>query len=156
MAGKIEARLQALSIDLPEAASPAANYIPYVITSNLIFVSGQLPFMNGALPGVGKVGRDLTVEEAREIARICGLNLIAQARAACGGDLDRIARVVKVGGFVNAVEDFDQHPEIINGCSDLMVEVFEDKGRHSRFAVGAGSLPRGVSVEIEAIFELAV
>ena len=156
MAGKIEARLQALSIDLPEAASPAANYIPYVITGNLIFVSGQLPFMNGALPGVGKVGHDLTVEEAREIARICGLNLIAQARAACGGDLDRIARVVKVGGFVNAVEDFDQHPEIINGCSDLMVEVFEDKGRHSRFAVGAGSLPRGVSVEIEAIFELAV
>ncbi len=156
MAGKIEARLQALSIDLPEAASPAANYIPYVITGNLIFVSGQLPFMNGALPGVGKVGRDLNVEEAREIARICGLNLIAQARAACGGDLDRIARVVKVGGFVNAVEDFDQHPEIINGCSDLMVEVFEDKGRHSRFAVGAGSLPRGVSVEIEAIFELAV
>jgi enamine deaminase RidA (YjgF/YER057c/UK114 family) len=148
--------LQALSIDLPEAASPAANYIPYVITGNLIFVSGQLPFMNGALSGVGKVGRDLTVEEAREIARICGLNLIAQARAACGGDLDRIARVVKVGGFVNAVEDFDQHPEIINGCSDLMVEVFEDKGRHSRFAVGAGSLPRGVSVEIEAIFELAV
>ena len=156
MAGKIEARLQALSIDLPEAASPAANYIPYVITGSLIFVSGQLPFMNGALSGVGKVGRDLTVEEAREIARICGLNLIAQARAACGGDLDRIARVVKVGGFVNAVEDFDQHPEIINGCSDLMVEVFEDKGRHSRFAVGAGSLPRGVSVEIEAIFELAV
>ncbi|MEK9594917.1 MAG: RidA family protein [Rhodospirillaceae bacterium] len=156
MAGKIEARLQALSIDLPEAASPAANYIPYVITGNLIFVSGQLPFMNGALLGVGKVGRDLNVEEAREIARICGLNLIAQARAACGGDLDLIARVVKVGGFVNAVEDFDQHPEIINGCSDLMVEVFEDKGRHSRFAVGAGSLPRGVSVEIEAIFELAV
>ena len=94
----------------------------------------------------------MDIPAAQEIARICGLNLIAQARAACDGDLDRISGVVKVGGFVNAVPDFDQHPEIINGCSDLMVDVFGDKGRHSRFAVGAGSLPRGVAVEIEAIF----
>ena len=94
----------------------------------------------------------MDIPAAQEIARICGLNLIAQARAACDGDLDRISSVVKVGGFVNAVPDFDQHPEIINGCSDLMVDVFGDKGRHSRFAVGAGSLPRGVAVEIEAIF----
>ena len=94
----------------------------------------------------------MDIPAAQEIARICGLTLIAQARAACDGDLDRISGVVKVGGFVNAVPDFDQHPEIINGCSDLMVDVFGDKGRHSRFAVGAGSLPRGVAVEIEAIF----
>lgn len=154
MAGTIDARLQELSIELPEAAAPAANYIPYVVSGNMVFVSGQLPFWNGALNGVGKVGRDMTVEQAGDVARLCGLNLIAQARAACGGDLDRIARVVKVGGFVNAVEDFDQHPQIINSCSDLMVEVFQDKGRHSRFAVGAGSLPRGVAVEIEAVFEL--
>lgn len=152
MTGTIDARLAELGIELPHAAAPAANYIPYVVTGDLIFVSGQVPFWNGELKGVGKVGRDMDIPAAQEIARICGLNLIAQARTACDGDLDRISGVVKVGGFVNAVPDFDQHPEIINGCSDLMVDVFGDKGRHSRFAVGAGSLPRGVAVEIEAIF----
>lgn len=152
MTGTIDARLAELGIELPHAAAPAANYIPYVVTGDLIFVSGQVPFWNGELKGVGKVGRDMDIPAAQEIARICGLNLIAQARAACDGDLDLISGVVKVGGFVNAVPDFDQHPEIINGCSDLMVDVFGDKGRHSRFAVGAGSLPRGVAVEIEAIF----
>ena len=152
MTGTIDARLAELGIELPHAAAPAANYIPYVVTGDLIFVSGQVPFWNGELKGVGKVGRDMDIPAAQEIARICGLNLIAQARAACDGDLDQISGVVKVGGFVNAVPDFDQHPEIINGCSDLMVDVFGDKGRHSRFAVGAGSLPRGVAVEIEAIF----
>ena len=152
MTGIIDARLAELAIELPHAAAPAANYIPYLVTGDLIFVSGQIPFWNGELKGVGKVGRDMDIPAAQNIARICGLNLIAQARAACGGDLDRISGVVKVGGFVNAVPDFDQHPEIINGCSDLMVDVFGAKGRHSRFAVGAGSLPRGVAVEIEAIF----
>ena len=152
MTGTIDARLAELGIELPHAAAPAANYIPYVVTGDLVFVSGQVPFWNGELKGVGKVGRDMGIPAAQEIARICGLNLIAQARAASDGDLDRISGVVKVGGFVNAVPDFDQHPEIINGCSDLMVDVFGDKGRHSRFAVGAGSLPRGVAVEIEAIF----
>ena len=152
MTGTIDARLAELGIELPHAAAPAANYIPYVVTGDLIFVSGQVQFWNGELKGVGNVGRDMDIPAAQEIARICGLNLIAQARAACDGDLDQISGVVKVGGFVNAVPDFDQHPEIINGCSDLMVDVFGDKGRHSRFAVGAGSLPRGVAVEIEAIF----
>lgn len=155
MAGTIDARLQELSIELPEAAAPAANYIPYVVSGNMVFVSGQLPFWNGALDGVGKVGRDMTVEQAGDVARLCGLNLIAQARAACGGDLDRILRCVKVCGFVNAAPEFTGHPEVINGASDLLVEVLGDAaGRHARIAVGAGSLPRDVAVEVDGLFEI--
>ena len=154
MAGKIDARLAELGVELPEAAAPAANYIPYVVTGKLIMVSGQIPMSGGEIKGIGKVGRDITTEQAAGIARICALNLIAQAKAACGGDLDKIARVVKLGGFVNCVDDYAQQPEVVNGASNLMVEVFGESGRHSRFAVGTNALPRGVAVEVEGIFEL--
>ena len=154
MTGNIEKILASQGIVLPQAASPAANYVPYVISGKQIAVAGQIPFWNGELTGLGKVGRDMTTEDGADIARICGLNLIAQVKAACEGDLDRVARVVKLGGFVNCTEDFCDHPEVINGASNLMVDVFGDKGTHSRFAVGVNSLPRGVAVEVDGIFEL--
>ena len=154
MSGIIEKKLSSLGINLPIAAAPAANYVPYVISGKKIFVAGQIPFWNGELKGIGKVGQDVSTEEAAEIARICGLNLIAQAKAACDGDLDRIIGVVKLGGFVNCIETFQDHPEVINGASNLMVDVFGEKGTHSRFAVGVNSLPRGVSVEIDGVFEI--
>ena len=154
MTGNIEKILASQGIVLPQAASPAANYVPYVISGKQISVAGQIPFWNGELTGLGKIGRDMTTEDGANIARICGLNLIAQVKAACEGDLDRVARVVKLGGFVNCTEEFRDHPEVINGASNLMVDVFGDKGRHSRFAVGVNSLPRGVAVEVDGIFEL--
>lgn len=154
MTGNIEKILASQGIVLPQAASPAANYVPYVISGKQISVAGQIPFWNGELTGLGKVGRDMTTEGGANIARICGLNLIAQVKAACEGDLDRVARVVKLGGFVNCTEEFRDHPEVINGASNLMVDVFGDKGTHSRFAVGVNSLPRGVAVEVDGIFEL--
>ena len=125
-----------------------------MISGKQIAVAGQIPFWNGELTGLGKVGRDMTTEDGANIARICGLNLIAQVKAACEGNLDRVARVVKLGGFVNCTEEFCDHPEVINGASNLMVDVFGDKGTHSRFAVGVNSLPRGVAVEVDGIFEL--
>ena len=154
MSGNIEKILASQGIVLPQAASPAANYVPYVISGKQISVAGQIPFWNGELTGLGKIGRDMTTEDGANIARICGLNLIAQVKAACEGDLDRVARVVKLGGFVNCTEEFRDHPEVINGASNLMVDVFGDKGTHSRFAVGVNSLPRGVAVEVDGIFEL--
>ncbi|ARC36719.1 RidA family protein [Paracoccus yeei] len=144
----IESKLTELGITLPEAPAPAANYVPWVISGNLLFVSGQISALKGRL------GDDLAVEQGAEAARGCGLSLLAQARAALGS-LDRVARVVKLGGFVNSTATFTDQPEVINGCSNLMVEVFGDKGRHARAAVSAPSLPRGVAVEIEAIFEIA-
>ena len=154
MTGNIEKNLASQGIVLPQAASPAANYVPYVISGKQIAVAGQIPFWNGELTGLGKVGRDMTTEDGANVARICGLNLIAQLKAACEGNLDRVARVVKLGGFVNCTEEFCDHPEVINGASNLMVDVFGDKGTHSRFAVGVNSLPRGVAVEVDGIFEL--
>ena len=144
----IESKLTELGITLPEAPAPAANYVPWVISGNLLFVSGQISALKGRL------GDDLAVEQGAEAARGCGLSLLAQARAALGS-LDRVARVVKLGGFVNSTATFTDQPEVVNGCSDLMVEVFGERGRHARAAVSAPSLPRGVAVEIEAIFEIA-
>ncbi|MBU0726010.1 MAG: RidA family protein [Alphaproteobacteria bacterium] len=154
MSGRIDARLKELGIDLPNAAAPAANYVPYVVSGKMVFVSGQIPVLNGDIKFKGKIGVDLTVEQGQESARLCALNLIAQAKAAAGGDLDRIARVVKLGGFVACPADFGDQPEVINGASNLMVDVFGDAGRHARFAVGANVLPRNVATEVEAIFEL--
>lgn len=153
MTGSIDARLNELGIDLPAAAAPAANYVPFVISGNLIHVSGQIPVENGDLKFIGHVGKERSVEDGINAARLCGLNLIAQARAALDGDLDRISRVVKLGGFVSCTADFTDHPKVINGASDLMVDVFGDAGRHARFAVGAPALPLGVTVEIDGIFE---
>ncbi len=153
--GQIDDRLNELGITLPEPAAPVANYVPYVVSSNLVFISGQVTLGPDGVEYQGKVGADFTTEEAAKAARLCGLNVIAQLKAACGGDLDRVVRCVKLGGFVNAVPDFTDHPKVINGCSDLMVEVFADKGRHARFAVGAGGLPLNVAVEVDAVFEIA-
>ncbi len=153
--GMIDDKLTELGITLPQASAPAANYVPYCISGNLIFISGQLPMKDGNFTYQGKLGSDISQDQGIEAAKLCAINIIAQAKAALDGDLDKIVRIVKLGGFVNATPDFTNHPKVINGASDLMVEVFGDKGRHSRFAMGAGSLPLGVSVEIEAVIEFA-
>lgn len=150
-----DARLAALKIELPNPAAPAANYVPTMIAGNLLYVAGQITIFNGEVRYLGKLGAGLDVETGKQAARLCGLNIISQARAALGGSLDRIKRCVKLGGFVNCTADFIEQPQVINGASDLMVEVFGDAGKHARFAVGAVSLPRGVSVEVDAIFEIA-
>ncbi|WP_419904627.1 RidA family protein [Kiloniella sp.] len=154
MTTTIEARLKTLAIDLPEATAPVANYVPYVCTGNLVFVSGQLPMANGEIICKGQVGTDVSIEEAQAAARQCVLNLIAQVKSACDGDLEKIKRVVRLGGFVNSAAGFTDHALVINGASDLMCEIFGDKGKHARAAVGSSSLPFGVSVEVDAIFEL--
>jgi len=155
MAGKIEARLKELGIRLSDPVAPAANYVPYVVTGNLVFISGQVPVDASGLPYVGKVGDAVTHAEAVEAARLCGINILAALRQACGGDLEKVTRCVKLGGFVNGTPEFDQHPAVINGCSDLMVDVFGEAGKHARFAVGAGNLPFNVAVEVDAVFEIA-
>lgn len=154
MAGKIDARLTELGLTLPDAPAPAANYVPFVRSGNLVFVSGQISQGPSGLIK-GRLGDSMDVQEGAEAARRCGLSLIAQAKAALGGDLDRVVRVVKLSGFVNSTGDFIDQPKVINGCSDLMVAVFGDAGRHARAAVSAPALPLGVAVEIEAIFEVA-
>lgn len=151
----IDDRLAELGLTLPEAAAPAANYVPYVQTGNLVFVSGQITLLNGELKYVGRVGQDFTTEDGYEAAKLCGLNLIAQLKAACGGDLGRVKRVVRLGGFVNCTAEFTDQPKVINGASDLMAEVFGDAGKHARAAVGVNTLPLGVAVEVEGLFEIA-
>jgi enamine deaminase RidA (YjgF/YER057c/UK114 family) len=155
MSGRIETVLQQRGIELPQAAAPAANYVPAVRAGKLLFIAGQVPIWNGEIKWVGRVGKELTVEQGQQAARLCALNIIAQAKAACGGDLDRIARCVKLDGFVQCADDFIQQPQVVNGASDLMVEIFGDAGRHARVAVGTNALPRGVAVEVAAVFELA-
>ncbi|HIM25217.1 MAG TPA: RidA family protein [Rhodospirillales bacterium] len=154
MSGPITTRLAKLGIELPEPAAPAANYIPFVVTGNLIFVSGQITVWNGELRHIGRLGENIDIDEGYQAARLCGLNLIAQAKAAAQGDLDKIKRVVKLGGFVNSTPDFTDQPKVINGTSDLMAEVFGEGGKHARFAVGAPTLPLGVAVEVDGVFEL--
>ena len=154
MAGKIEARLKNLKIELPKAAAPIANFVPCVQAGNILFVSGQVTAWNGEYKFIGKVGKDFSAEQARDAARLCALNILAQAKAHLG-DLDRVKRVCQVHGFVNGVPDFKDHPKVVNGASDLFVEVFGEAGKHARFAVGAGSLPLNVAVEVAAILEVA-
>ena len=149
----VTARLAELGIALPEPAKAVANYVPFVRSGNLVHISGQLS--NDANGGVkGTVGVDVTPEQAADAARLCGLNLIAQIKAACDGDLERVVRIVKLGGFVQAGPDFEAIPAVINGCSDLMVQVFGDAGKHARSAVGVYKLPLGFAVEIDAIVEI--
>ena len=155
MTGRIETRLKDLGIVLPSPPAPVASYVPTVKAGNLVFVSGQIPAVADGLKFVGIIGQDLSVEDGKAAARLCAINLLAQAKVACDGDLDRVTRCVRLTVFVNAVPGFTQHPEIANGASDLMVEVFDDAGKHARAAVGAGSLPRNVAVEVEAVFEIA-
>ncbi len=153
MTGKIDARLAELGITLPDAPAPAANYVPQVRTGDLVFISGQISQGPDGLIK-GRLGADMDAAQGAAAARRCGLSILAQLRAALGGDLDRVVRAVKLTGFVNSTADFTDQPKVINGCSDLMVEVFGDAGRHSRSAVSAPSLPFGVAVEIEAIFQV--
>lgn len=154
MSDIFENRLAELGITLPDAAAPAANYVPFVQVGDLVYVSGQVSMDADGLVK-GKLGDGYSVEDGQKAAQLCAINLIAQLRNACDGDLDRLVRVVKLNGFVNATQDFGDHPAVINGASDLMVEVFGDKGRHARAAVGSSSLPFGVAVEIEGIFQIA-
>ena len=153
MTGTIEAKLAALGVVLPAAPAPAANYVPFVQSGSLVFVSGQISQDDAGLIK-GRLGDGMSVEAGAAAARRCGMSLMAQVRAALGGDLDRVVRVVKLTGFVNSTTEFTEQPKVINGCSDLMVEVFGDVGRHARAAVSAASLPLGVAVEIEGIFEV--
>lgn len=152
----IEAILANLGLTLPEPMAPVANYVPYVISGNQVFISGQISKVGHDFV-IGRLGDGLTVEQGQHAARLCGLNIVAQLKAACGGDLTRVRKIVKLGGFVQATPDETGPaiPQIINGCSDLMVALFGDAGRHARFAVSAPSLPLDVAVEIDCIAEIA-
>jgi len=153
MAGRIEARLNELGITLPDAPVPSANYVPYRRSGNQVFIAGQVS-ITSEVSATGKVGDDLSVEEGYAAARLCGLNILAQLRAAVGDDIDR-AKAIKLGGFVNAPANFTGPPGVINGVSDLIIEVFGDNaGKHARFAVAVASLPGGAAVEVDAIFEI--
>ncbi len=152
--GEISQRLAALGIRLPEAAAPVANYVGWVRQGHLVFTAGQLPLENGALKYSGIVGMDVSLADAAAAARLCALNCIAQG-AAAAGRVDNIRRVLKLVGFVRCSPDFTQQPQVLNGASDLMVEVFGEAGRHARSAVGVSALPLGACVEVEAVFEVA-
>lgn len=150
----IHTKLQELGLELPKVAAPAANYVPYVVSGNMIYVSGQIPFLNGEKMHMGRVGDDLDVSAGEKAAQACALNILAQVNEAVGGDWSKVKRCVKLGGFVNCTPDFTDQPIVINGASNLIGEVMDDAGKHARFAVGAPSLPLGVAVEIDAVFEL--
>ncbi|MCC7410138.1 MAG: RidA family protein [Gammaproteobacteria bacterium] len=154
MSGRIDARLAELGLTLPETQAPRGNYIPVVISGRHAWVAGQVPLADGEVRYRGRVGADLSVEDGQAAARICALNILAQLKRALDGDLDRVRRIVKVGGFVACAADFSAHPQVVNGASDLFVEIFGDAGRHARFAVGAASLPLGSAVEVDAVIEI--
>jgi enamine deaminase RidA (YjgF/YER057c/UK114 family) len=156
MSDAIEARLQELGFTLPVAAAPAANYVPYVISGNLLYLSGQLPMENGKIAVTGIVGRDVDVTAAARAAELCAINILAQAKAALGGDLGRIVRVIKLNGFVASTPDFVEQHVVINGASNLIANVLGDAGKHARAAVGMAALPMNAAVEIDAILEIAV
>ena len=154
MAGRIDARLKELGITLPDAPAPAANYVPWARSGNLVFVAGQLPMEGGKPQFLGKLGREVQTADGQKAARLCALNIVAQLRNALAGDIDRVRRIVRVGGFVATVPDFTDHPQVVNGASDTLVQIFGDAGKHARAAVGVASLPRGVAVEVEAVAEV--
>src|SRR5262245_9087461 len=150
--GRVDARLEQLGIKLPSPMAPIANYVPYVMAGNLVSISGQGPAEGGKYAILGKVGGDVTVEEGYRAARLCFISLLAHLKAACGGDLDRVRQVVRLGGFVATTADFEQHAAVMNGASDLAVEIFGEAGRHARTTVGVSTLPMGIAVEIEGAF----
>jgi len=154
MHGAIERRLAELGLELPEPAKPGANYVPVVRTGDLLFVTGQLAQWNGERRFLGKLGRELGVDEGRRAAQLCALNVIAQARAALDGDLDRVERCVRLAGYVGSEPGFTGQSQVIDGASDTIVDVFGEAGRHTRIAVGVAELPYGVSVEVEAVFQI--
>lgn len=154
MSKDFDQRLEEMGLSLPDAPAPAANYVPFVVVGNTVYVSGQVSMNSDGLI-TGKVGSDLSAEEGAKAAQTCALALLAQAKRACGGDLSRLVRVVKLTGFVNSTPDFGDQPKVVNGASDLLVALLGDKGRHARSAVSAGALPFNVAVEIEGIFEIS-
>ena len=154
MTNPIEARLQAAGITLPVPAAAVANYLPFTVSGNTVYVSGQLPLADGKLIATGLLGQDVSVEDGYAAARACGLNLLAQLKAACGGDFAKVRRCLKLGGFVASIPAFSDHPKVINGASDLMVEILAEQGQHARFAVGAPCLPLNAAVEVDGTFEI--
>jgi len=154
MANIIDQKLKELNIELDDASVPAGSYVPYVITNNLVFISGQLPFINGQLTIKGKVGDNVSLDDAVKMSEACAKALLSQLKAACNGNLDKVNKVVKLGGFVASAPNFTDQPKVINGASDLIVSIFGDKGKHSRFAVGVAALPLNVPVEIDGVFEI--
>ena len=154
MANIIDQKLKELNIELDDASVPAGSYVPYVITNNLVFISGQLPFIDGKLTIKGKVGDNVSLDDAVKMSEACAKALLSQLKAACNGNLDKVNKVVKLGGFVASAPNFTDQPKVINGASDLIVNIFGDKGKHSRFAVGVAALPLNVPVEIDGIFEI--
>lgn len=150
----IDKRLEELGIVLPQPSVPVASYVPYVITGNLVFISGQLPIENGHVAVTGRVGAEIDIPTGQKAARLCALNILAHVKNACDGTLDRVERCVKLGGFVASAPDFFEQPQIINGASELIEHVFGEAGKHARFAVGTNNLPRQASVEVDAIFAL--
>lgn len=154
MANIIDQRLKELNVELDDASVPAGSYVPYVITNNLVFISGQLPFIDGKLTIKGKVGDNVSLDDAVKMSEACAKALLSQLKAACNGNLDKVNKVVKLGGFVASAPNFTDQPKVINGASDLIVNIFGDKGKHSRFAVGVAALPLNVPVEIDGIFEI--
>jgi enamine deaminase RidA (YjgF/YER057c/UK114 family) len=154
MPQKIQARLKDMGIVLPQPAAPAANYVPFVISGKSLYVSGQLPVKDGVMVK-GCLGDNVSIEQGQEAAKLCAVNLLAQANAALGGDLSRVVRCVKLGGFVASTPQFFDQPKVMNGASDFMVAALGDAGKHARFAVGVPSLPFGVAIEVDAIFEIA-
>ena len=154
MSSNIEKRLAEIGVTLPPPGAPGGNYVPFVVVGELVFMAGQVAREAGKMKYTGKVGRDLPVEQGAAAARLCAVNLLAQLKVACGGDLDRVERCVRVGGFVNSPADFLEHPKVINGASDFLVEVFGERGQHARTAVGVSSLPLDSAVEVEAVFQL--
>lgn len=152
----LAAKLDSLGYALPQVAAPAANYVPFVVNGSQLYISGQIPFLNGQKMNMGRLGESFSIEQGQDAARACALNILAQANAAVGGDWSKIKRCVKLGAFVNCTPDFTDHPKVVNGASDLIVAVMGDVGKHARFAVGATSLPLGVAVEIDALFEIAL
>lgn len=151
---KAEEKLAALGLELPVAAAPVANYVGYTVSGKTVFISGQLPFKDGKLLVAGRLGAGVSIDDGYAAGRQCGLNILAHLKAACGGDLDRVSRVLRLGGFVNCTPEFTDAPKCVNGASDLMVAVFGDAGRHARAAVGVASLPAGAAVEVDAVVEL--
>jgi enamine deaminase RidA (YjgF/YER057c/UK114 family) len=152
---RIADRLAALGIVLPEPAVPVANYVPFTIHNGVVTISGQLPLEAGKITAIGKLGAEIDVDAGRAAARLCFINLLAQLRAACGGDLDRVTGVLRLGGFIASAPDFTQQAAVMNGASDLAVEVFGDIGRHARSTIGVAALPLGAAVEVEGLFAIA-
>ena len=154
MPGRIEVKLAELGIALPRPMAPIANYVPYAVTGKLVVVSGQVPAVDGRIAVTGKVGAGLSLDQGREAARLCFINVLVHLKAACGGDLDRVRRVVRLGGFVASPPEFTSHAQVMNGASDLAVAAFGEAGRHARTTIGVPALPADAAVEVEGMFEI--